>query len=387
MPGMKSLVGMGGSGNARELAEMLRQLGRGRDTVLAHITPEEAQMLMDAGGSGDINPNTGLPEFQDADIQGNEDFYGRYAGAYQTGGDVQAQEGGFYGETPTARIIERPPSSRQQLVTTYLAPTQERALPARVYADLAGTEPTIYQPQTQYAAEFGLTDAELQPGGFYGGRAPTAEEYAAVYQEPQPGFLQTAAQGIEDTAAQYRDLARQYPTVAKMLSTGATTLPALINAIRARREAEKSAAEFRRLGEPLRAQGESLRQQALSGTLTPQQAAAQEASRARLRQQASTRGATTGTQQAMIEGQLGRTRAQLSETNLNNALKQLNLANAYDEAAIKAKLAADAEISNSVANIFANLGRDITSQAPAPQRPQSPMATQPEVTRRPDTRG
>ena len=50
---MKSLTGMGGVGNARELAEMLRQMGRGRDTILAHITPEEAQMLMDAGGSGD----------------------------------------------------------------------------------------------------------------------------------------------------------------------------------------------------------------------------------------------------------------------------------------------------------------------------------------------
>ncbi len=372
MPGMKSLVGMGGSGNARELAEMLRQLGRGRDTVLAHITPEEAQMLMDAGGSGNINPNTGLPEFQDADIQGDENFYGVSTIPYQ--GDVEMQEGGFYGQTPTARIIERPTSNRQQLVTTLLEPTQERALPARVYADLAGTKPTIYRPQTQYAAEFGLTDAELQPGGFYGGRAPTAEEYAAVYQEPQPGFLQTAAQAVEDTAAQARELARQYPTVAKMLGTGATTLPALINAIRQKRQAERSADELRALGAPLRAQGEALRQQALAGQLTPQQAAAQEASRARLRQASASRGATTGTQQAMIEGQLGRSRAQLSETNLNNAIKQLNLANAYDEAAIRAKLAADRDVADTLGRIYTYIGQQYGGTSQQNQTPPAPPA-------------
>jgi hypothetical protein len=93
---------------------------------------------------------------------------------------------------------------------------------------------------------------------------------------------------------------------------------------------------LRALGRPLREQAEALRQQALSGGLTPQQARQEEARRASMRQAASTRGATSGTQQAMIENTLARERAGLSETNLNNAIKQLNLANAYDEAAIRA---------------------------------------------------
>ena len=58
----------GGMNSAQELAEMLRQMGRGNDTVLAHITPQEAELLLRMGGSGTINPNTGLPEFQDEDI-------------------------------------------------------------------------------------------------------------------------------------------------------------------------------------------------------------------------------------------------------------------------------------------------------------------------------
>jgi len=45
------------------LAEMIRQQGRNGDTVLAHINPIEAQILKSLGGSGRINPKTGIPEF------------------------------------------------------------------------------------------------------------------------------------------------------------------------------------------------------------------------------------------------------------------------------------------------------------------------------------
>ena len=45
------------------LAEMLRSKGRGKDTVLAHITPQEAALLKKRGGRGSRNPDTGLLEF------------------------------------------------------------------------------------------------------------------------------------------------------------------------------------------------------------------------------------------------------------------------------------------------------------------------------------
>jgi len=47
----------------RKAAEELRKRGRGRDTMLAHITPEEAKLLKARGGRGTLNPDTGLPEF------------------------------------------------------------------------------------------------------------------------------------------------------------------------------------------------------------------------------------------------------------------------------------------------------------------------------------
>jgi hypothetical protein len=50
-------------GGLAQAAESLRRQGRGGDTILAHINPEEARLLKRMGGSGTINPNTGLPEF------------------------------------------------------------------------------------------------------------------------------------------------------------------------------------------------------------------------------------------------------------------------------------------------------------------------------------
>lgn len=45
------------------LAEMIRQQGKGEDSILAHINPLEAMMLQQMGGAGTINPKTGLPQF------------------------------------------------------------------------------------------------------------------------------------------------------------------------------------------------------------------------------------------------------------------------------------------------------------------------------------
>jgi hypothetical protein len=49
--------------NIKQIAQELQSYGRNGDTMLAHITPEEAEVLSLLGGSGTINPNTGLPEY------------------------------------------------------------------------------------------------------------------------------------------------------------------------------------------------------------------------------------------------------------------------------------------------------------------------------------
>lgn len=53
----------GGLATLRPITEAIRQQGRYGDTMLAHISPREAMALKEMGGSGTINPYTGLPEF------------------------------------------------------------------------------------------------------------------------------------------------------------------------------------------------------------------------------------------------------------------------------------------------------------------------------------
>jgi hypothetical protein len=50
-------------GGLADVASYLASQGRNGDTMLAHITPAEARLLKAMGGSGTINPRTGLPEF------------------------------------------------------------------------------------------------------------------------------------------------------------------------------------------------------------------------------------------------------------------------------------------------------------------------------------
>ncbi len=50
-------------GGIAQAARRVARAGRNGDTMLAHITPREAQMLERRGGAATVNPRTGLPEF------------------------------------------------------------------------------------------------------------------------------------------------------------------------------------------------------------------------------------------------------------------------------------------------------------------------------------
>jgi hypothetical protein len=368
---MKTLTGMGGLGNAQELAELLRQMGRGPDSMLAHITPEEAQMLLESGGSGRMNPMTGLPEFQP------EYNY-----------DVEAQEGGFYGRESLPENLEVnygdiPADSFNQPL---YPPANPFSTPASVTREM--TAPPVF--------DIGFGPGQFQPTGLQTrglelspvrGMTPDQFQRFTADDQAQPAGIGDRLRGLE---SKYGEFTQNYPMLSRLLTTGAASLPSILAARSARKEGRSAADELRALGQPLREQGEALRQQALTGGLTPQQARQEEARRASMRQAASTRGATSGTQQAMIENTLARERAGLSETNLNNAIKQLNLANAYDEAAIRAKLQSDTQTSQILASIMGDLARATAGQPRGGQQTQQqiqPQMTQEAaVTRRPEVR-
>lgn len=51
----------------KQAAKKIKKAGQAEapsDSILAHITPEEAMMLKAMGGSGQVDPKTGLPHFE-----------------------------------------------------------------------------------------------------------------------------------------------------------------------------------------------------------------------------------------------------------------------------------------------------------------------------------
>ena len=62
-PAAPQAFAKGGIAELSPVAKAIAAQGRNGDTMLAHITPDEARMLKKQGGSGTINPATGLPEF------------------------------------------------------------------------------------------------------------------------------------------------------------------------------------------------------------------------------------------------------------------------------------------------------------------------------------
>lgn len=62
-PSGEQAFAKGGIAELTPVSKAISSYGRNGDTMLAHITPAEARMLRRKGGSGTINPKTGLPEF------------------------------------------------------------------------------------------------------------------------------------------------------------------------------------------------------------------------------------------------------------------------------------------------------------------------------------
>jgi len=82
---------------AHNAARILQGKGQNGDTILAHINPREAAMLRQMGGSGRINPETGLPSFDDYTIGGGDYGGGVYGSSGPIGGSIGGDWGNSYG--------------------------------------------------------------------------------------------------------------------------------------------------------------------------------------------------------------------------------------------------------------------------------------------------
>ena len=317
------------SSDLASIAAMLAGKGRGNDTLLAHITPREAEILKAAGGSGTTNPDTGLLEF----------FEGESAPVYDFG-DVRA---------------EAPPP----------APTV--SAPVYDYGDVRA-EPPIQAP------------VEVAPtGGYTGGGIRAKPGLPDIPAEGLPGVRSLAYQGgaivppaapavttpsgeidIGFGAGKYAPAPQEKSffdklTTEQMARLGLAGGLGVYGATQAKRgaqQAQAAAAEQKAVGAPYQAKGQELIRAAETGELTPTSQQQLQALQARLAQGAESRG---GVGAAQVAAQTEAYRQQLLSQQYNLGLQVSNIGDQIALGAIKTGLAADQALNQASTNFYTNL--------------------------------
>ena len=327
----KQLAALLGGVDIQRLAELVRQHGRGKDTVLAHITPREAEMLKANGGSGTINPMTGLPEFQDefeysynapADMgYGMESDTPAIPTSFMNSGD----QGTFYPtEYQPAQTFVPSGGDRFSTALSQI----ESAAPQRLPSDMGIPEVRYYDPK-QMQMDF-----------------PQAEQPRSIQDQILGGAKQVL--GTREGLA------------------GVGTLAAALQARQAGRQAERMRREIAAIGAPQRALGQEMMRLGQAGQVTPVQRQQLEALAARERQQLAQRGLTSGTaaQQAQAQAVMREQRA--AQDVLDQGLKIAGIGDQYQAAAIKAGYAADQATRDMLNTTLTNLYRTIYGNVQTP---------------------
>ena len=317
---------LNGSSDLAEIAAMLTSKGRGNDTLLAHITPREAEILKAAGGSGTTNPETGLLEFYDGEA---------------TSGEIAAQQFPDYG-APTPEATASLPFSTgpEPISDTPVAPSSATyaAPSATQYGASYGFQPTgAVGTQAQVPTDFGpATPPSLGLG--YGGR-DTVTPSAALETTSRP-----PEKSLFDKLSS-TDMVR-------LGLAGGLGLYGSQQAKKGAQQAQQAAEEQKAVGAPYQAKGKELIRAAESGELTPTSQASLQALQARLAQGAESRG---GVGAAQVAAQAEAYRQQLLAQQYNLGLQVSNIGDQIALGAIKTGLAADQALNQASTNFYTNL--------------------------------
>jgi hypothetical protein len=324
---------LNGSSDLAAIAAMLSSKGRGNDTLLAHITPREAEILKAAGGSGTTNPDTGLLEFFDG--EGFEGITSEQVSAAQPAPEPAPtfDTGGFTGMTQAQYDAAQPAelSSGGGLRATPAAFTEAvpSAQPLR-FGNVEGiqaTTPSTFGPQVPAAPSlgYGVTDR----------------------------YTPTAAQEVSPAPKEKSFFDKM--TTDQMMRLGLAGGLGIYGATQAKKGAEQArqaAEEQKAVGAPYQAKGKELIRAAETGELTPTSQQQLQALQARLAQGAESRG---GVGAAQVAAQAEAYRQQLLSQQYNLGLQVSNIGDQIALGAIKTGLAADQALNQASTNFYTNL--------------------------------
>lgn len=325
------------------LAQILRSRGRGNDTILAHITPREAALLKKRGGSGTINPDTGLPEFDD-------------------GIDI---------ETPAP--VEAAPAPAP-------APVEAAPAPSAASSDTGGGNFGISTGAPAPSATPDLTGAPS--AGQYADytQAATGPFTASTFGQVQPSVATPVGQQIADTTGPAGAVGlggtAQAPTTTAPTTSGKDWLGNVVSQLtqpstlaklgltaglgaygayqsnQAKQQAAQATAQKQAIAAPYQQQGQQLIAAANAGQLTPVNQQIIQAQRARL-QQASANMGGVGAQQ--IENQISGLTSQLLNNQYQYGLQVLQIGDNIALGAINSQLQIDNQLAAANKSFYSSL--------------------------------
>lgn len=319
------------------LAQLIQAKGRGRDTILAHITPNEARILKERGGSGTRNPDTGLLEFEETFIDTSMPYEAQtYSAPYVPPTNYQVSQAplpqvGF--ENP----VQAPASSGYEYQPDVFTPSYSVGAPAAAVPTVAPTG----------------TSASGQPDFLtpsYGVGAPATQE--------EPDYLtklgRRAGKALEDPAV----LARLG------LGLGGGAL-GILQSRRAGQQAKQFRAEQEAVAEPYRRQGREMVAAAQRGELTPAAQQAMQAARAQAAQ-ATERSGGVGIQQQ--SQRLAELQQRLLQQQSDYGIKLSNIGDQIALGAIRSGLQASQAVNQAQGQFFNVLGSIIGALPPEQQK-------------------
>ena len=323
--------------NLPAMAQIIKKKGRGKDTVLAHITPEEAKLLKKRGGRGSINPDTGLLEF--------ENFYsGEYMGApdYSAAAAPTVQyepSGGGYTYTP----------QEQQYFTDIGVPTYSGG--EGISQPIDFSQYTGAPGITQYAEAPGVQFTPQQQAGFATGAipAPTGLEPVVDVSTPTTAAPQ---QSVLDRLSSITGLNKDQ--LAKLGLSAGLGLTGVMSTKKAAAQGQQARKDLETIAAPYRTQGQELVRQAQAGELTPQSQQAYQAARAQLAQGIEQRGGVGAAQAAT---QLESLRQNLLNNQYQTGLQILGIGDNIAVGAIRTGMEADRYVNQLTQSYFTNIAR------------------------------
>jgi hypothetical protein len=323
---------LNGTSDLAAIAAMLTSKGRGNDTLLAHITPREAEILKAAGGSGTTNPETGLLEFYD-DSSFVMDF------GYGQPGDVSTDQG-FNAEAGQTYQVEPPAGGDVSPVSI----PQTRAETSQAQ-DVMFAGPSAGVPQGQ-ALPAGEGVAFSPTGQPY-----TARDLARISTDRAP-----IDQAVTPTAAPAPDKSFldkiSSQDMIRLGLAGGLGLYGASQSKKAAGQAQAASAEQKALAQPYQQKGQELIRAAESGELTPTGQQSLQATQARIAQGVEARGGV-GAQQAAA--QVEAFRQQLLQQQYSYGLQVAQVGDSIAIGAIKSALQADNAVQQATGQFYTNL--------------------------------